>query len=130
MLRLLVAAVMVVSAAASAVPWTSRADLRVRSTKLKAVAVPREVVNLDLAPEDRWTHLANQTRFKKLVPGIVDYLESEVPKWAMPLISIAGGKIGNYFKEYGAEITSIASTMGIDKGYLVTVNLIMQVRSW
>ena len=58
---------------------------------------------------------------------MVDYLDSFVPKFAMPLVKIIGSAITPYFHEYGPEIEGLASAMGLDKGVLVALNLVYQL---
>lgn len=116
-----------VVAGSPATPWTAREDLRRVADDRKAVPLPRVTLDLDLAPADRWTHIANQSRFRDQVPAVMAYLESEIPKWAMPLLETVAKSISPYFHDYGAEIEGLATSLGMNKGALVAVNLIMQL---
>jgi hypothetical protein len=131
--------------------WMHSQSLQAKSRTRAPLPIPSVTVDLDLAPEDRWTHIANSTRFKSLVPAIRQYLQSEVPSWAVPIIDALvrpaqssaafycesrslkcapagqGKGIRPYFSEYGAEIESLASTLGMPIGELVALNLIMQL---
>ena len=107
--------------------WIHSQSLQAKSRARAPLPIPSVTVDLDLAPEDRWTHIANQTQFRALVPAIREYLQSEVPVWAIPIIEALGKGIRPYFREYGAEIEALASTLGMPIGELVALNLIMQI---
>jgi len=111
-----------------AVAWVSSPDARAESAaKLVGSAVhpPLYTVNLDEPPETRWNHIAKA--YKSQVPAVQDYLNSVVPKWALPLVEGAASNLVGYFREYGTEMQAMAKVWGVSPGLLVVMNLIMQV---
>ena len=107
-------------------PWTLSASWRAAASNRTASPVPKVSISLDVAPENRWDHVT--PAFVHVVPAIMDYLKSEVPGWALPLLSKIGASVRPYFgAEYGAEMEGLAKGLGLDPGYIVFLNLIMQV---
>ena len=118
------------ASAAKDTPWTARSALREQAESRSPIPVPRFSVDLDQEPEERWTHIANQSRFRKLVPKLEDYLESNIPPWALPIITSIGEKIEPYFQDYGNEMKGISSALGLDLGKLVALNLVVSSSMW
>jgi len=90
------------------------------------ILAKRYTLNLDLAPEDRWTAIAAE--FKDEVPAIIAYFEDYIPKWLIPYIWDIGADIQSYFPPvYAREMTGIAKAMGLEIGTVVAMNLIYQI---
>jgi len=91
-----------------------------------ASAAPHVLVSLDDAPRLRWAKVA--PAFRQFVPGMMEYIRSEVPAWALPVLDVIGAAVRPYFgEEYGGEMEGLAEALGMRTGYLVFLNLIMQV---
>ena len=94
-----------VNAIAPVFPWTEDAALQASVASVSPVKIPSYTVNLDLDPKDRWTEIASSPKLRAAVPAIVDYLDSNVPSWARPIIEKVGADIVSYFgPEYGEEM--------------------------
>lgn len=110
-----IALVVCVSSAADAMfVWTEDPALQASVASVSPVKVPSYTVNLDLDPKDRWTEIASSPKLRAAVPAIVDYLDSNIPSWAKPLIEKIGADIVNYFgPEYGEEMKGSVITFFI-----------------
>ena len=111
-----------------ALAWVDSPAAREEAAKkLRGVAVHPRVYTLDLdAPmATRWDHITKD--FKSKAPAVIDYFNSAVPKWAVPLLEAVGKHIEPYFREYGAEMMSVADGMGLPRGAVVLLNLVMQI---
>lgn len=73
--------------------------------------VPKFTLNLDLPAKERWAPIVS--RYKDQVPALLAYLESNIPKWAMPIIQEIGKGVRPYFGDYGEEMEGIADTYGL-----------------
>ena len=104
-------------------PEAEAAALEKRS--LPSFTPPVYTLDLDEPASTRWNHIAKD--YKRMAPKIIDYFEEVVPKWAVPLIEAVGAAVQPYFHEYGDEMVSVADTMGLPKGAIVLLNLIMQI---
>jgi len=73
--------------------------------------VPNYKINLDLPPKQRWGPIVS--RYKDQAPALLAYLESNIPKWAMPIIQTVGTRVRPYFSDYGEEMEGIAEAYGL-----------------
>ena len=105
--------------------WLHDTSLQSQASDVQPHKLPRYTVDLDAAPEDRWTHVAKD--FISEVPALQKYLASYVPAWALPIVEAIGRDIEPYFSDYGAEMVAVAKTLGLDVGEVVAVNLIYQI---
>jgi len=115
-----------VPTSSASVPWTLDPSWSTRTANRTGLSVPSFTLSLDDDPSRRWDSAAKQ--FTHLVPAIMDYLKSEVPAWSLPILEVIGASVRTYFgDEYGAEMKGVAKALGIDVGYIVFLNLIMQI---
>lgn len=110
--------------------WLTDEATRAYANKIANGTAPtyakRFTLNLDLAPEQRWTAIASE--FKYAVPAIIAYFEAYIPKWLLPYIWDIGADIQSYFPpEFAGEMTGIAKAMGLEVGTVVAMNLIYQI---
>ena len=63
------------------------------------------------------------------MPAVTDYFESVVPAWAVPIIEAIAGSVTSYFTDYGDEMEGLATALGVKKGEIVLLNLVMQIES-
>jgi hypothetical protein len=128
-------------------PWTSNttaraaaASRRVLKLPVTAGAAPHSeqvfpafTVDLDAAPQDRWTKIASLPYYRDKVSAAVAYLADQVPPWLLPTLETILADVEGYFgAELGAEMKSLAAAFGTDKcklGDVVAFNLIMQLES-
>jgi len=89
--------------------------------------VPKYTLDLDLPQKERWAHIVAD--YKSYAPGILAYLRSMVPAWALPIIQAIGKGIRPYFKDYAEEMEGLAEGYGLPIGDVVAVNLIYQLES-
>jgi len=92
-----------------------------------AVTIPTVQLNLDLPPEERWKAVV--APFKPDFGAVVDYLKSVVPAWTVPIIELIASDLGSYFGDLGLEMAGAAEGLGVSKGLVVTMNLMMQLES-
>lgn len=107
--------------------WLNDVALQKSAVDVQPHKLPRYSVDLDAPAEERWQHVAKD--FVDEVPAVQNYLDSFVPKWALPIIEAIGRDIEPYFGEFGTEMKGIAAAMGMDLGEIVIVNLIYQIES-
>ena len=120
----------VLSAAAASTPWTQDALVRARATAKQAqpsVHPPVYRLDLDQPASTRWDHIAKD--YKDKVPAVIAYFKTVIPGWALPLIEGVAAKLNSYFKEYGEEMAGMATALGISRGEVVLLNLVMQLES-
>lgn len=110
---------------------TEARSARSPATWASGVGKPqRYTLNLDAAPEDRWTPIASLPYFREHIGAAVEYLADQVPAWLLPLVETIGKDLHSYFgPELGGELVGLANAFGdkIKLGDLVAVNLIMQL---
>ena len=110
--------------------WISDKALQEATLGRTSKSIPQYKVNLDLAPEDRWLEIASLPAYAGAASKIISYFKSAVPKKLLPLISKIGKDVEPYFgPELGGEMNGLASAFKIDVGYIVAVNLVMQLES-
>ncbi len=107
--------------------WLHNDTLKAHAADVQPHKLPRYTVDLDADPADRWTHVAKD--FLPEVPALQKYLASYIPSWALPIVEAIGRDIEPYFTDYGAEMVSLAKTLGLDLGEIVAVNLIYQIEA-
>ena len=88
-------------------PWTASSTWKAATDQRNASSVPHFTLSLDEDPAHRWDAATpNMTQY---VPAIMDYLKSEVPSWALPILEVIGASVRTYFgPEYGAEMEGVA----------------------
>lgn len=107
--------------------WIDDATLKQRSMSRRAVAPGRYVVNLDAAPKDRWNFLKGK-EFANFKADLLNYLDSNVPKWTVPVLAgIAKSLESTFYPDYAAEMRGIAAALNLSVGEVVLINLIYQV---
>ena len=117
-------------ATGTATPWTQDAKLHaVADAKHARPALHPKVYTLDLdAPAaTRWDHIAKD--FKEKMPAVVQYFDSVIPSWALPLIEGVAARLNSYFREYGDEMAGVAQALNVSKGLVVMLNLVMQLEA-
>jgi len=82
---------------------------------------------MDLPQKDRWTEIVAD--YKQDAPAILNYLNSMLPKWAMPIVQTIAKDVRPYFKDYAEEMLGLADAYGIPVGDIVAVNLIYQLEA-
>mmetsp|Transcript_27789 Transcript_27789/g.41114 ORF Transcript_27789/g.41114 Transcript_27789/m.41114 type:complete len:418 (-) Transcript_27789:202-1455(-) len=117
----------VLSVASAAGGWLDNELYKQAASDVQPHKLPRYTLDLDAAPEDRWTHIAKD--FLSEVPALQKYLASYVPAWALPIVEAIGRDIEPYFTDYGEEMKGIAKVLGLDLGEVVAINLIYQIES-
>ena len=82
-------------------------------------------MDLDLPPEQRWLEIG--AAYKNKSWQIVNYLRENLPKGLLKPLEKVAGKLMPFFKDYGAEMESYATALGITQGDIVMVNLVYQM---
>ena len=111
-------------------PWTEDAELREETLARldhNRSTPSRWQVNLDLPPEERWRHVAEH--YAPQAHLIHDYLASNLPPWAYPIVDAIAGSLDSYkgFGEYGAEMRGLAKGLNLSLGDVVAANLVYQL---
>lgn len=112
-------------AAAVTSAWVQDEALQRAAAGRNWTTLPRFSLNLDLPAKDRWTAIGTQYRDK--APALIAYLETIVPVWAIPIIEEIGKDVQPFFRDYGDEMTGLASAMGLKIGDVVILNLVYQL---
>lgn len=86
---------------------------------------PRVTLNLDLDPKERWREIASN--YKSEAYKITDYLKSQLPPWAFPIVVQIAADIEPYFTDYGDEMVGLADALGLPLGEIVATNLVYQL---
>ena len=81
----------------------------------------------DLPAEERWKAIGELYSNKTSV--LVDYIDSVVPKWLMPIMKGVGDDLDRYrgFRERGDEMKGYAKSLGVPLGYIAFANLFYQL---
>eukprot|EP00039_Didymoeca_costata_P018516 m.333775 g.333775 ORF g.333775 m.333775 type:complete len:394 (-) comp17220_c0_seq1:104-1285(-) len=110
-------------------PWTENAKLKYTTMNRMSAGgevAKRYTLNLDDAPEDRWTNIVKD--FKQYSKGIIAYFEEFIPKSILPVVEDIAADLESYFPEdYAGEMRGIAKGYGLKLGDVVIVNLIYQL---
>jgi hypothetical protein len=90
--------------------------------------VDRFVVNLDLPPEDRWTHILSLPKYYNLAQSVYQTLLNMFPTPLQQILLDIGTEIGDdletYIHEpYASEMKGLAKVLNFDVGDIVLVNL-------
>merc|ERR1719498_2215223 len=82
--------------------WLEDDDLRRQTAKKVAVAPKKVVVDLDMAPADRWSHLAKDPLFANYKEDFMSYMEQFLKyKFVVDAIaSIVAGLRGKFYDDY------------------------------
>ena len=113
-----------------AAPWTQSASIRSASELRRSndsFVPPVYTLDLDAPAATRWAHIAKD--YTQYMPAVTEYFESVVPAWAVPLIEAIAGSVTSYFTDYGDEMEGLATALGVKKGEIVLLNLVMQIES-
>ena len=113
-----------------AAPWTQSASIRSASELRRSndsFVPPVYTLDLDAPAATRWAHIAKD--YTQYMPAVTDYFESVVPAWAVPIIEAIAGSVTSYFTDYGDEMEGLATALGVKKGEIVLLNLVMQIES-
>jgi len=92
------------------------------------IEAPVYVINLDLAPSERWTELV--TIYKSSAPALIDYFTSQLPAPVTKLLEIIMGNLDSLLGDYGVEMRGVAKAFGIDLGVIVGLNFAYELRKW
>mmetsp|Transcript_5716 Transcript_5716/g.11968 ORF Transcript_5716/g.11968 Transcript_5716/m.11968 type:complete len:408 (-) Transcript_5716:521-1744(-) len=92
-----------------------------------AKTLPVVRLNLDLPPEERWKSLV--APYKTQWAAVLEYLQSAVPRWAIPIAETIAGDLPKYFGDLGLEMQGAAEALEVNKGLVVVMNLMMQLES-
>jgi N-acylethanolamine-hydrolysing acid amidase len=107
-------------------PWTSNEALRAAASDVvTSVPAPRFTLNLDDPPQERWSAIA--AVYKSEAYKITDYLKSQLPSWAFPILIEIAANLEPYFTDYGDEMIGLAEGLGLDLGDIVATNLVYQL---
>jgi N-acylethanolamine-hydrolysing acid amidase len=81
----------------------------------------------DLPPEERWKALGELYSNKTSV--LIDYIDSVVPQWLMPIVKSIGDDLDRYrgFRDRGDEMKGYAKSLGVPLGYIAFANLFYQL---
>jgi N-acylethanolamine-hydrolysing acid amidase len=110
----------------SVVPWAKNEALRAAATgDVITKPAPRFSLNLDLDPKERWSAIA--AIYKDEAYKITDYLKSQLPSWAYPIVVKVAADIEPYFADYGDEMVGLAEGLGLELGDIVATNLVYQL---
>ncbi len=144
------AAACIAAASAGAANTKLDSGVPVPSQPNATIQAPEYVVNLDLAPEDRWTEVV--TLYKSSAPLIVAYFTGVLPPAVTKLLETIMGDLDGYLGEYGAEMRGVAKVLwmlcvdvvcthppsqacfakayGLDLGVIVALNFAYELRKW
>lgn len=92
--------------------------------------IPKKyVVNLDLAPEDRWRQVAADN--PQLIKDAHSVLSSYIPDDILPYVELIATDLDYYIaKPYAGEMRGFAKVLNISVGDIVMVNLIYDVSAF
>ncbi|VDN89932.1 unnamed protein product [Brugia pahangi] len=90
----------------------------------------RYVINLDLAPENRWDRIIDD--HKKFIPTIIEEINHYVPKLLRPIVWWIDENIllKNFPNEYAQEIRGIAKRSGLSIGEIVGINILYDISAF
>uniref|UniRef100_A0A8L7TFG3 N-acylethanolamine-hydrolyzing acid amidase n=2 Tax=Brugia malayi TaxID=6279 RepID=A0A8L7TFG3_BRUMA len=90
----------------------------------------RYVINLDLAPENRWDRIIDD--HKKFIPTIIEEINHYVPKLLRPIVWWIDENIllKNFPNEYTQEIRGIAKRSGLSIGEIVGINILYDISAF
>ena len=113
-------------AATASASWLDNSRA-MNATGRPALTPPVYTLDLDKPASTRWNHIAKD--YKSKMPAIIEYFESFIPKWLLPLIEALAGQMTSYFVDYGDEMVAVAKALDIPKGLVVLLNLVMQLEA-
>jgi N-acylethanolamine-hydrolysing acid amidase len=94
-----------------------------------AIPAPRYVVNLDLAPKDRWTHVVAD--YKADLQFLLKQMKAMVPPAALRLTSMIGDNVEKYLPHpYSLEIVGVSLAGGLTVGDMVLANIIYELTAY
>jgi len=88
---------------------------------------PVYTLDLDEPAASRWDHIAKD--FVDKMPAVIEYFDSFIPAWVLPLIEVVAGQLTSYFSDYGEEMIGVAEALKVPKGLVVMLNLVMQLEA-
>ena len=93
------------------------------------VPAPRYVVNLDLAPQDRWTHVVAD--YRPDLQALLKEVKEMVPRAAILLASMIGDNIEKYMPyPYSLEMVGVSLAGGVTLGEAVLGNIIYELTAF
>src|SRR5689334_15516305 len=82
------------------------------------------IINLDLAPEDRWNEILTVPIYRATVYEVLDAFLNHAPSEAIQLANELGSDLESYFEQpYAGEIRGIAQNLNISVGLLAVMNI-------
>jgi hypothetical protein len=100
---------------AASAAWIDDETLKAKTMgDVTSVPAPEFTLNLDLPASERWNDIA--AIYKDEAYKITDYLKSQLPPWAYPIIVQLGADVLGYFTDYGDEMVGVAGALGLDVG--------------
>merc|ERR1719313_842195 len=101
LVMVLLVAVILQKYAVESVPWVADVGLEQRAEARKQQGVRTVVLDLDVEPAQRWSHIAAE--YARYIPAVRDYLRDNIPEWADHIIQTIGEDVDGYFGELGQE---------------------------
>mmetsp|Transcript_54094 Transcript_54094/g.93145 ORF Transcript_54094/g.93145 Transcript_54094/m.93145 type:complete len:406 (-) Transcript_54094:612-1829(-) len=106
--------------------WIDNEDLKAKTLEnVTAQRAPVFTLNLDLPASERWNDIA--ALYKDEAYKVTDYLKSQLPPWAYPVVVALGADVLGYFKDYGDEMVGVAQALGLEIGEVVALNLVYEL---
>ena len=94
-----------------------------------AIPAPRYVVNLDLAPQDRWTHVVAD--YKPELQILLKQIKDMVPHGVVLLASMIGDNMEKYMPyPYSLEMVGVSIAGGVTLGEAVLGNIIYELTAF
>ena len=94
-----------------------------------SVPAPRYVVNLDLAPQDRWSHVVAD--YKPDLQSLLKQFKAMVPPEVVMLTSLIADNVEKYVPyPYDLEMVGVAASGGVTLGEMVLANMIYEVTTF
>lgn len=91
------------------------------------------VVNLDLPPDQRWTHVVTKHPYAELIPKFRQVISGMLPDptIVLPLVEQIAADLDKYIESpYAAEMRGIAKNLNIPLGDIVGANLLYDVSAF
>jgi hypothetical protein len=90
--------------------------------------VPWFDVDLDAAPEDRWTHIVQQYKAQTLL--VLDEIENRIPKDLEPLLTKVLDEAEHFWPlDLRQEMQGVADALGVDVGWVLATSLFYELNS-
>ncbi|XP_077987045.1 N-acylethanolamine-hydrolyzing acid amidase-like [Glandiceps talaboti] len=97
----------------------------------KPIQAPRFVLNLDLAPEDRWSDIGMHWGKEALQRDIKKIITTYIPNALVPALDLIAGSIESYLPSpYKEEIEGMAKFADVKLGELVGLNILYDISAF